>query len=264
MSKTSGRSFQFAFAGEGITFAVRALILTSAAIFVAQLALDIVLGNLNPQDPPGGLAILDTLVYSNDRLLRGWVWTPLTYLFLHAGLWHLFMNMLQLYFFGPEVERLLGTRQFLRFYFVCGVVGALANFIPYALGLPSGPILGASGAILGVIVAFAINDPDRQLFLLPLPFPITARALVLVLVLLNVMQAGGPVSVTTHLGGMAAGFAYMKLRPMTLRWSWQRRGRRVKREKSKVNPDAPAGTGDEKKLADAIDNIFKFQDKEKR
>jgi membrane associated rhomboid family serine protease len=264
MSRTSNRTFQFAFAGEGLTFAVRALILTNAAIFAAQLLLDVVLGDGNPLNPPGGFSILDTLVYSNDRLMRGWVWTPLTYLFLHAGLWHLFMNMLQLYFFGPEVERLLGTRQFLRFFFVCGVVGALANFVPHALGRPDVPVLGASGAILGVLVAFAVNDPDRHLFLLPLPFPITARAMVLVLVLLNLMQTGGPVSVTTHLGGMFAGFAYMKLRPLTLRWSWERRGRRARRKKRQAESAAPAGTGDEKKLAEAIDHIFKFQDREKR
>ncbi len=271
MSKTYNQTIQFGTMGEGgITFAVRALILTNVAIFAAQLMLDIGLGNLQTLDPPGGALILDTLMYSSERLMQGWVWTPVTYLFLHAGLWHLFMNMLQLFFFGPEVERVLGTRQFLRFYFICGIVGALVNLIPYFYSGASIPVVGASGAVLGVLVAFAVIDPDRHLFLLPLPFPITARALVFVLVAINVvpllLAREGQVALFTHLGGMAAGFVYMKTRPLMLRWSWERRGRRVRKEKARTTTkvsDAPVPE-DEKKLAEAIDNIFKFQDRERR
>ena len=266
MSKTSDRRFQFSFANDGITFAVRALILTNAAIFAAQLLLDIFLGENPPINPAGGTSILGCLAYSNGRFLSGWVWVALTYMFIHAGLYHLFMNMLQLYFFGPDVERLLGTRQFIGFFLGCGVVGALVNFVPVLFGRPDVQVLGASGAILGVLVAFAINDPDRQIYFLPLPFPITARAMILVFLVYNLIQSlqpGGPISVGTHLGGMAAGFGYMKLRPLTLRWSWQRRGRRVRREKTKPTPPDAGGGGNQKKLADAIVNIFRFQDREK-
>ncbi len=262
MTRTSGQTFQFGFSAAGVTFAVRALLLTTSAIFAAQLLLDVALGDRAFMNAPGGAVILDTLAYSNEHLLYGWVWTPLTYIFLHGGLWHLFMNMLQLYFFGPEVERMLGTRQFLRFFFFCGVAGALANLVPFALGQPGLPIVGASGAVLGVIVAFAIIDPDRQLFMLPLPFPITARALIIVIVLLNLLSTGGQVSVATHFGGMIAGFAYMKLRPVALRWTWERRGRHARKAQAKAAPKAP-GTPEEKKMADAINNIFQFQDKEK-
>jgi len=262
MSRTSSQSFQFGFSGAGITFAVRALILTCAAIFVSQLFLDIPIGDKGFTNVPGGARIVDTLAYSNAHLLQGWVWTPLTYIFLHGGLMHLFFNLLQLYFFGPEVERLLGTRQFLRFFFICGVGGALANLLPYALGYPGLPIVGASGAILGVIVAFAFIDPDRQIFMLPLPFPITARAMIILLVLVNLLSTGGQVSVATHFGGMIAGFGYMKLRPLALRWAWERRGRRARKANMKEPVKDPA-TPEEKKLADAIDNIFRFQDKEK-
>jgi len=271
MSRTYNQTIQFGAMGEGgITFAVRALILTNLAIFVGQLVLDVGLGDARVLDPPGGALILDTLMFSSSRLLEGWIWTPLTYLFLHAGLWHLFMNMLQLFFFGPEVERVLGTRQFLRFYFFCGIVGALVNLIPYAASGATIPIVGASGAVLGVLVAFAVIDPDRHLFLLPLPFPITARALVLVLLALNIvpllLASAGQVAVFTHLGGMAAGFVYMKARPLMLRWTWERRGRRVRKEKARTapkDPEAPVAE-DEKKLAEAIDNIFRFQDRERR
>lgn len=271
MSRTYNQSIQFGTMGEGgVTFAVRALVLTNFAIFVAQLLLDVGLGDRGFFDPPGGALILDTLMFSSGRLLEGWVWTPVTYLFLHAGLWHLFMNMLQLFFFGPEVERVLGTRQFLRFYFFCGIVGALVNLIPYFIIGASVPVVGASGAVLGVLVAFAVIDPDRHIFLLPLPFPITARALVIVLLALNIVpllfSAGGQVAVWTHLGGMAAGFVYMKARPLMLRWSWERRGRRVRKEKTRApskDPETPLAE-DQKKLAEAIDNIFRFQDRERR
>jgi len=262
MSWSAGRIFRFGDSFAGVTFAVRALILTCSALFAAQLVLDVVLGDKSLGGAPGGALILETLAYSNTHLVSGWVWTPLTYIFLHGSLWHLFMNMLQLYFFGPEVERSLGTRQFLRFFFICGALGALANLVPYALGQPGLPVVGASGAILGVIVAFAVIDPDRELFLLPLPFPITARALIIVLVLLNLLSTGGQVSVATHFGGMIAGFGYMKLRPLILRSAWERRGRRARKAQNRTAPKEPESQ-DEKKLADAIDNIFKFQDKEK-
>ncbi len=262
MSRTSSQTFRFGFSAGGVTFAVRALILTMSAIFVAQLLLDIGLGDMALTSTPGGAVILDTLAYSSEHLLQGWVWIPLTYIFLHGGLWHLFMNMLQLYFFGPEVERVLGTRQFLRFFFLCGIAGALANLVPFALGQPGLPVVGASGAILGAIVAFAMIDPDRQIFMLPLPFPITARAMIIILVVLNLLSTGGQVSVATHFGGMIFGFTYMKFRPIILRWTWERRGRRARKVKEKTAPKDPA-TPEEKKLADAIDNIFRFQDKEK-
>jgi membrane associated rhomboid family serine protease len=252
---------------------VRALILTCSAIFAAQLFLDIGFGRY-PGDAPGGDAILGTLAYTNHHLLQGWIWLPITYIFLHGYLLHLFLNMVQLYFFGPDVERLLGTRQFLWFFFLCGIGGALANLVPDALvaahvlperfGGADYPVVGASGAIMGVIVAFAILDPDRQIFMLPLPFPITARAMVLLLVVINLLSTGGGVSVSTHFGGMITGFAYMKLRPMALRWSWERRGRKARRarERAAGTPKEPA-TPEEKKLAEAIDNIFRFQDREK-
>ncbi len=209
----------------GITWAVHVLILTTVAAHAAQLVLFVPLGHVEniPRGSFPSHSVVGLLGFST-LFLRGYLWQPFTYLFLHAGLMHLFMNMLWLYMFGPDVERLLGTRQFFRFYFFCGAVGVLLSLTPPLLGLaPSPPVIGASGAVMGVLIAFAIADPERQLFLFPLPFPINARGLIFIVIVLNLFSAlgGGPSSVSTHFGGMGAGFLYMKLAPYFVR-RWPR------------------------------------------
>lgn len=254
------RRFNFGFGG--ITYGVQFLILVNVAVFCIQLALDVPFG-IAAGAPPGGW-LLDWVDFSAAELLQLHVWGMFTYMFIHSGLSHLFWNMFTLFIAGPEVERTLGTRQFIRFYIICGVVGALANFIPLLLmDGRSISVIGASGAALGVLVGFAVIDPDRQFFLFPIPFPITVRGVVIIVVALNIGSAvtggGGPVAVTTHLGGMAAGYMYMKIRPRFAHWQLQRRIRR------RENPRPPKPTGeDEEKLAKAIDNIFKFQDRDRK
>lgn len=261
MNRSVFREYRVGFGGGGITYYVQWLMFANIAVFVLQLMAHIPLGGAS-HAPPGGRLLVEGVAYSNAKLFDGWIWVPFTYMFVHGSLSHLFFNMLQLYFFGPEVERTLGTRQFLRFYLVCGVLAALANLLVLALGGGGGVVIGASGAVLGVLVAFAVIDPDREILLFPIPFPINARALVLLLLLLNVingLEGGTDTAVATHLGGMAAGYVYMKLRPLTLQWSWQRRGRSVRKPK----PDKGVGP-DEAKVKEAVDNIFKFQGKDRR
>lgn len=166
---------------------------------------------------------------------------------------HLFQNMLFLYFFGPEVERVLGTRQFYRFFIFCGALGVFATFIPMALGFGNPLVLGASGAVLGVLVAFAMINPEREIFLFPLPIPINARALVAIVVAYNLVSAlliGSNLSVATHFGGMLAGYLYMK---------WAPDVRRMWSQMFKQSPRTRKGD-----IGDAIDNIFKFEDEKKQ
>ncbi|HNT89967.1 MAG TPA: rhomboid family intramembrane serine protease, partial [Candidatus Hydrogenedentes bacterium] len=189
------------------------------------------------------------------------VWKPLTYQFLHGGLSHLFWNMLLLFFFGPGLERTVGSRRFLRFYVVCGAVAVLANLIPDFLSVgalhrfPS--VTGASGAVMGVVVAFVLIDLDREYLLFPFPVPVNGRALLLILVVINVLYAlmQTNVSVATHFGGMAFGYVYMRLLPAYNRWARERRVR------ARPAPPAPPGEEDEE-LGKIIDNILKFKDKE--
>ena len=240
-----------------ITHAVQRLILLNVVIFAAQLVSDpFLLGATGVQLRPGSVAAY-WLSFQPDLFVHGYLWKALTYQFLHSGLFHLFMNMLSLFVFGPDVERALGTRQFYRFYVICGTLGVLATLFPFVLHGQPVTIMGASGAVLGVLVAFAMIDPDRQLFLFPIPVPVNARALVFIMVLLNVVSAagGGAVSVATHFGGMGVGYLYMKCLPGVNAWLHARR-------RARPQPRGPRPNLD--RVGEEVDNIFKFENRDRR
>jgi len=154
--------------------------------------------------------------YVVDRL---WVWQPVTYMFLHGGLFHLLFNMLALWMFGVELERLWGTAFFAKFYIVAGV-GAAATTLVLA-GLPFGfaqelygsLTVGASGAVYGLLLAYAMYFPNRPIYLYML-FPIPARIFVLIIGAISlwssVQEPRGGVAHATHLGGLIAGYLYLK------------------------------------------------------
>ena len=146
-------------------------------------------------------------------------WTFLTYMFLHRNILHLLFNMLMLYVFGPSVEDRMGSRMFLLFYLVCGVGGAALSFL-LRLWAPVGIVMGASGAIMGVAVAFAWYWSNHPVFVFPLPEPIPAKWLITFLVGLDlalawagVLTGGGMrdgVAHLAHLGGVGAALLYLK------------------------------------------------------
>lgn len=243
---------------ERMTSATRSLILANVAVFAGMMLLDLALAFVGK---PGSGLIFGYMAFSTETIAQGYVWTPLSYMFLHAGLYHLFLNMLMLYFFGPDVERVIGSRQFIRFFLLCGALGVFANYLPLFLSADAHPVsvVGASGATLGVLVAFAMIDPERQVFLFPLPFPINSRALVIIIIFMNIMTALNPASrtsVATHFGGMAVGFAYMKWIPLWRKYQASRLAARQKLQQPSED--------DMDKLGEEIDNIFKFQDRDRR
>ncbi|MCE5245562.1 rhomboid family intramembrane serine protease [bacterium] len=161
-------------------------------------------------------------------------WQLLTYALLHGGVVHLLLNGLGLWMFGGDVERVLGTRGFVRYFLVC-VAGGGAAVVLLALLLTGAtiPVIGASGGVIGLVVAFALLYPERRVFIFPIPFPLPAWVMALAYALINVYGAvqdalmpggAGSVSYAAHLGGLAAGFLYFKgfIRP----GSWFRRKRR--------------------------------------
>lgn len=135
-------------------------------------------------------------------------WTVVTYMFLHAGLGHLFFNMLGLFFFGSRLEDRLGGRHFLTLYLVSGLVGAVASLI----FTPRAAVVGASGAIFGVMLGYARYWP-RDLVLIWGIFPVQARWLVVGMTVLSLGQgfggAGGNVAHFAHLGGFLGGLLYL-------------------------------------------------------
>ena len=137
-------------------------------------------------------------------------WTLVTYMFLHGGLWHLLFNMLGLYFFGPRLEVELGGRDFLLLYFISGIVGALFSFIT-----PFSAIIGASGAVFGVLVGFARYWPRERIYLWAI-VPIEAHWLVVIMTGLSLLGgfgvAGDGIAHFAHLGGFAGGYLYLLVR----------------------------------------------------
>ena len=150
-------------------------------------------------------------------------WQLLTYGFLHAGLAHLFFNMLALYMFGGDIERLLGSRRFLVYYLVC-VVGAAVTqlFVLGNIDRPPVPTLGASGGVFGLLLAFGMAYPQRRIILLFPPIPMPAWLFVtlygLLELYLGVTGTSQGVAHFAHLGGMVAGYALLTL--------WRGRARR--------------------------------------
>jgi len=141
-------------------------------------------------------------------------WTALTYMFLHTGVLHLAFNLLALYIFGPPVEERVGSRAFIGLYVTSGLGGAILS---YALILltHSAPILGASAAVYGIMLAFAWYWPDEPIFVFPLPQPVLAKWLVVFFVLLSLTFALIPslqpgVAHVAHLGGFATAFLWLK------------------------------------------------------
>lgn len=144
-------------------------------------------------------------------------WTFVTYMFVHLGLWHLAFNMLLLYGLGCRVEARMGDKAFILFYLYCGIGGAV-----FSLGLAAlqpSPVAGASAAVLGVAVAFAMLWPDAELVVFPLPWPVRARTLVIALLALDLafafLKPGDGVAHVAHLGGAAFAFLFFRLQ----RWA---------------------------------------------
>jgi membrane associated rhomboid family serine protease len=137
-------------------------------------------------------------------------WGPVTYMFVHGGLGHLFFNMLMLFFFGPPLEAKWGEREFLKFYVVCGLGGAALSY----LFLPTS-IIGASAALYGVMLAFAMNWPRAPIYVFGI-FPVEARFLVGFMALASLLsampstQGGSGIAHFAHLGGLIAGYLYLK------------------------------------------------------
>jgi membrane associated rhomboid family serine protease len=200
----------YSFGPGGISPAVKILIITNVAVFVLNMivgaAMTIRLG-LSPQ------AVFEQLA----------LWQPFTYMFLHStsSFGHILFNMLALWMIGTELERTWGTRFFVKYYFVTGLGAAATSLL---LSLFSDTVyysvtVGASGAIYGLLLAFAMYFPHRMLilFIFPVPARIAVTILGAIAFLSSINGPGGGVAHSAHLGGLVVGYLYLKglrARPM--------------------------------------------------
>lgn len=169
------------------------LIIINAIVFVAQLVFDKTFGLTNLLS----LYSYDTGLFRPYQLV--------THMFAHGGFFHILFNMYALWLFGSALEKLWGPKRFLIFYFVCGLAAGLAQMFLVS----GGQAIGASGAIMGLLAAFAYTFPNVQFFILPIPFPIKAKYLAMIYAAIDIFgefSGGGNVAHFAHLGGLVMGF----------------------------------------------------------
>ena len=149
-------------------------------------------------------------------VMRGWVWTFVSYMFMHSGFGHIIFNMLGLFFFGIHVERQMGSYEFLLYYFVTGILAGLFSFILYYLtGAYVVILLGASGALFAVELAYAVFFPDSIIYIwgiLPLRAPVMVLGFTALEIFFSITGMSSGVAHFTHLAGFGFGWLYFVTR----------------------------------------------------
>ena len=196
---------------------IKNLLIINAVVFILQT----MLGNLSFDGVPGWYIVnrwfaLNPLsgIDAAGQSYNFQIWQLITYQFMHGGFGHIFFNMLVLWMFGIEIENMWGSKKFLTFYLLCGVVAGIFHLIVSPLfDLPPAVTIGASGAIYGVMIAFALFFPDRLIYLYFF-IPIKAKYLITFAVILEIMlvdSAGSSIAHLAHLGGAFAAFIFIML-----------------------------------------------------
>jgi membrane associated rhomboid family serine protease len=193
----------FSFGPGPLSTALKALIGVNVAAFVITAFMPVV---------KEYLGLVPVLV-----LHQFWVWQLATYMFLHGGIFHILFNMLALWMFGTELERIWGTRYFLKFYFVTGIGAAvltvLFSLLPFdfARQVQFSNTIGASGAIYGLLLAFALYFPDRPILLVVFPVPAKIAVTILgAIALFSSLSESGGVANATHLSGLIVAYFFLK------------------------------------------------------
>lgn len=215
-----------------LSSALKALIGANVALFLLQSVVDGMTYTLGLRPS----AVVDQYA----------LWQPVTYMFLHAGLLHIVFNMLALWMFGTELERLWGTRAFLQYYFVTGIGAGLLTVLfslaplTVARHLHFATVIGASGAIYGLLLAYALQYPNRPIYFYFF-FPVPAKYFVLIvgaIAFYSSLGASDGIANATHLGGLVVGYMYLKggniiprhpgsdLKYWYLRWKFSRARKR--------------------------------------
>jgi membrane associated rhomboid family serine protease len=202
----------FSFGPGPLSIAMKTLIGANVAMFFAQLFF---------QPITSLFGLVPALVVQ-----QFWAWQLVTYMFLHANLLHIVFNILALWMFGTELERIWGTRYFLKFYFVTGIGAAVLTVVmsllpfEFSRALYASDIIGASGAIYGLLLAYALYFPNRPIYMYFL-FPVPAKIFVVIMGAIafyaSLSGIGGGTANATHLGGLIV--AYLFLKSARMNWN---------------------------------------------
>jgi membrane associated rhomboid family serine protease len=210
--------YRFSF-GYGLTPMIKNLMIIMGAVFFLQMVVS------------SGISfyfgLVPILVWK-----KYYLWQLATYIFLHGGISHLLFNLLAFWMFGGELEKYWGSRKFLRYFLFCGIGAGICTviFSPYQFI----PVIGASGAIYGILLAFAWLFPNRPIYIYFL-FPIPAKYMVIIFGLIELFSSmegtGGGIAHLTHLGGLLFGLSYMaypairqRIRREYYRRKWSQKG----------------------------------------
>ena len=172
---------------------------------------------------------LHLALFPPSIIYRGWIWQFVTYMFIHdpSSMFHIFFNMLALFIFGSQVERQMGSREFLLYYFLTGVLAGLFSFMVYVLtGSWLILLMGASGAIFAVQLAYAVLFPRAVIYIwgiLPLRAPVMVLGFTILGIVMMLTGRGGNVAHITHLAGFAFGWLYFLIRFRMNPWREMRR-----------------------------------------
>jgi membrane associated rhomboid family serine protease len=200
------------------TKAVKWLVITNAAVYLLLELLKAVVPSLG-----GELTLALALIPA--AVMHGWIFQLVTYSFVHAGVLHILFNMLGLWMFGAQLESDWGYKRFLEFYFFCVIGAALTTIAVSYTGVggvvPLTPTVGASGGVLGILMAFGMLYGNQEIMLFPIPISIRAKYFVAGVAFITLVEAisasgagrGSNVAYIAHLGGLLFGFLYVKFVP---------------------------------------------------
>ncbi len=228
------------------TPAVKYLIIINAAIFIFQ--------ELTGFRPFYTVGLVPRHIWHD-----GMVWQLVTYMFFHGGLWHLAFNMIALWMFGSMMERHWGTRRFLKYYFLTGI-GAGVSTCLFTINSII-PTIGASGAIYGLLVAYAVTFPEHIIYLyffIPIKAKYFALLFGFIEFMASISYSGDSIGHLAHLGGMVVGLVYLKRTNM---WLWFGRtlrrtmDKRKMREQVKEEQDMETTRQEIDQLLDKINHV---------
>jgi membrane associated rhomboid family serine protease len=232
-----------------MTPGVKALLIANVAVFIVQTI-------IRDYGGPEVGTLTSVLGFIPGRAILGLeVWRFFTYMFLHGGIGHILFNMLGVWMFGSQIEARWGRGPFLLYYLVCGLGGALTYGLFNLFGLDAFvPMVGASGAVYGILLAYGMMFPEA-IILIGLILPMKAKYAVILFGLIELLSTfsggGGGVAHLAHLGGMGAGFVFLRLTIPALRagtglrnpWTrWRGKRRlRVVRPETRAETSRPQG-----------------------